>query len=99
MIAEKGSFRAAVSAAIFAFGISAGAIFCPVTAFGLQADSWRFCLCVSRHPLLLLFCSVCSGRSTASALFFWLRLRLRGSAMTRFWKAHWDFWAGFSRIM
>lgn len=35
MIAEKGGFRAAVSAAIFAFGISAGAIFCPVTAFGL----------------------------------------------------------------
>lgn len=44
MIAEKGGFCAAVSAAIFAFGISAGAIFCPVTAFDLTADSWALLL-------------------------------------------------------
>lgn len=57
MIAEKGSFRAAVSAAIFAFGISAGAIFCPVTAFGLQADSWALLL-------------VCIAASIAFAVLF-----------------------------
>ena len=57
MIAEKGSFCAAVSAAIFAFGISAGAIFCPVTAFGLQADSWALLL-------------VCIAASIAFAVLF-----------------------------
>ena len=59
MIAEKGSFRAAVSAAIFAFGISAGAIFCPVTAFGLQADSWALLLvCIAASIAFCVFLRV-----------------------------------------
>ena len=65
MIAEKESFCAAVSAAIFAFGISFGAIFCPVTAFGLQADSWALLL-------------VCIAASIAFAVLFRVfRLQLR----------------------
>ena len=37
MIAEKQSLRAALAAAICAFGVSFGAVFCPVSAFGLPA--------------------------------------------------------------
>ncbi len=44
MTTEKGSFRAAISAAICAFGVSWGAIFCLVTAFGLLVDSWALLL-------------------------------------------------------
>ena len=44
MIAEKQSLRAAVSAAICAFGVSFGAVFCPVSAFGLPVDSWALLL-------------------------------------------------------
>ena len=40
MISQKRSFRAALSAAICAFGISAGAIFCPLTAFDMAAVGW-----------------------------------------------------------
>ena len=40
MISQKRSFRAALSAAICAFGVSAGAIFCPLTAFDMAAVGW-----------------------------------------------------------
>lgn len=44
MIAEKQSLRAALAAAICAFGVSFGAVFCPVSAFGLPVDSWALLL-------------------------------------------------------
>lgn len=47
MISQKRSFRAALSAAICAFGISSGAILCPLTAFDLAAVGW---------PVLALVC-------------------------------------------
>ena len=40
MISQKRSFRAALSAAICSFGISAGAILCPLTAFDISAAGW-----------------------------------------------------------
>ena len=51
MISQKRSFRAALSAAICAFGISAGAILCPLTAFDMAAAGW---------PLLVLVCLAAS---------------------------------------
>lgn len=44
MIAEKQSLRAALAAAICAFGVSFGAVFCPVSAFGLPVDNWALLL-------------------------------------------------------
>ena len=44
MIAEKQGLRAALAAAICAFGVSFGAVFCPVSAFGLPVDSWALLL-------------------------------------------------------
>ena len=44
MIAEKQSLRAALAAAICAFAVSFGAVFCPVSAFGLSVDNWALLL-------------------------------------------------------
>ena len=41
---EKQGFRAAILAAICAFLISFGAVFCPVSAFGLSVNSWALLL-------------------------------------------------------
>ena len=41
---EKRSIRAILAAALCALGISLGAIFCPVTAFELDADGWALLL-------------------------------------------------------
>ena len=59
MIAEKQSLRAALAAAICAFGVSFGAVFCPVSAFGLPVDNWA----------LLLVCLAASiARATSKAI-------------------------------
>ena len=44
MIAEKQGLRAALAAAICAFGVSFSAVFCPVSAFGLPVDNWALLL-------------------------------------------------------
>ena len=44
MIQEKQSLRAALCAAVCAFFVSFGAVFCPVSAFGLSVDSWALLL-------------------------------------------------------
>ena len=52
MIAEKQSLRAALSAAVCAFGVSLGAVFCPVSAFGLPVDSWTLLLVCLAAPIV-----------------------------------------------
>ena len=78
MITEKKSFRAGLSAALCAFGVSFGAIFCPVSAFGLEADNWTLLLvCLTASVICALIFGVfrpvygLSAAALAAGVFFW----------------------------
>ena len=78
MIAEKQSLRAAFSAAVCAFGVSFGAIFCPVSAFGLSVDSWALLLvCLTASIVFSVIFAVfrpvygVSAAALAAGVFAW----------------------------
>ena len=78
MIAERKTFRAGFTAALCAFGVSFGAIFCPVSAFGLEADHWTLILvCLTASIICALILGVFrpiygfGAAALAAGAFFW----------------------------